>query len=208
MSKKIAFTGTSGSGKTTMVQFVQKEYGLNHISGSSGDLRTKLDNKYLLDKYGYKGDEGHLAVIKRSFADPDFGLEMQEMIRVRRDELISNTDDFVTDRAPLDNWVFFLLQAAPFQNDALVQKFMDACLETASKLTHIIYIPAMLDQIENNQSRVPVLHYQKAVDAVFDRYWHVFTHHARVRNPSLRVLKVTTVELKQRQSQIMTFIKN
>lgn len=205
---KIAFSGTSGSGKTTMVKFVENQFNLNHISGSSGDLKTEADRKHLLEKYGFAGSGGHADVIKASHANAAFGYELQEMIRVRRDELITNTDDFVTDRSPLDNFVFFLGQSALYQNNEVVNQFMDSCIETMAKLTHAIYVPALLDDIEDNGSRIPVYHYQKAVDAVFARYWQVFVHHAKVKNPSLHVYKVKQNDLAQRKAEIMDFISS
>ena len=204
---KIAFTGASGSGKTTLVKFVAKEFNIEHFSGSSGDLKIDSDRKYLFDKYGFKGNEGHLNVIQESHKNPDFGYELQCIIQERRAELIRDVDNFITDRSPLDNWVYFLLQSAPYQNDKVIHEFLRKCINAMANLDIVIYIPSLIP-IEDNGSRVPVLHYQKAVDAIFEKYWVEFKVELEVMGAKTVMSKIASMDLEIRKKLVGRLIKN
>lgn len=199
---KIAFTGTSGSGKTTLVKYVAEQFRLNHISGSSGDLKNEHDRVYLEKEFGFTGNQGHAHVIRESHNNPELGLAIQNIILSRRTELIENTEDFVTDRSPLDNWVYFMLQAGLYQDMQTCQFFLEKAYSAFSKLTHVFYVPAMLTEVENNGSRIANFHYQSAVDAIFNRYWPAFQHHARVANPRIATHKIVDLDLATRKEFI------
>lgn len=202
---KIAFTGASGSGKTTLVKWVSKEWDIPHFSGSSGDLKIESDKKYLLDKYGFNGEAGHANVIQESHKNPEFGYELQCMIQERRAELIRDHDNFVTDRSPLDNWVYFLLQSAPYQTEEVVEQFMVKCLNAMMELDYVIYIPSLIP-IENNGSRVANLHYQRAVDAIFDKYWLQFN--VELEGSTVVMSKITSISLTTRKELVGKLLKH
>lgn len=204
---KVAFTGTSGSGKTTLVKYLHKEYPLPWLNGSSGELLSKDDQLMLEVKHDYVGGKGHAHVIRQSHLSPAFGLDHQNMVLNRRGELIESNQDFVTDRSPLDNWVYFLLQAGLYQNMNICHDFMSKAIHYFSKLTHVIYVPAMLVDVEDNNSRVANYYYQRGVDSIFNSYWQAFTHHAKIANPSLKLMKIVDLDLKTRQEKVMDFVK-
>jgi len=204
---KIAFTGASGSGKTTLVKHVAKELDIPHFSGSSGDLKIESDKKYLFDKYGFKGEAGHLNVIQESHKNPEFGFELQCMVQERRAELIRDHDHFVTDRSPLDNWVYFLLQSAPYQTEEVVQEFMDKCINAMRGLDFVIYIPSMIP-IEDNGSRVANLHYQRAIDSIFNKYWLEFVIRMETNGPVMSKIETSYLETrKQLVGKLLGYVK-
>jgi len=204
---KIAFSGASGSGKSTLTNWVSKEFGIPHVSGSSGDLKIDSDKKYLFDKYGFNGSSGHLNVIQESHKNPEFGYELQCLIQERRSEMIRDHDHFVTDRSPLDNWVYFLLQSALYQTDEVVEEFMNRCISAMAGLDYAIYIPSVIP-IENNCSRVPILHYQRAVDCIFERYWLIFEMKLRSMGAKIVMSKVVSRDLSTRKEIVGKLLKH
>ncbi len=204
---KVAFTGSSGSGKTTLVKYVNAEYPLPWLNGSSGELLDEIDQATLKQRFGFEGGKGHAHVIKASHANPEFGYVHQNMVLNARGKLIESDQDFVTDRSPLDNWVYFLLQAGVYQNFNVSHDFMGKAIFYFSKLTHVIYVPAMLVEVEDNNSRIANYYYQRAVDAIFNTYWQAFSHHAKVANPKIKLLKIVDHDLKTRKEKVMDFLK-
>jgi len=205
--KKIAFTGTSGSGKTTLVKFIEEELKLKHLNGSSGELLTEKDVEEFEERFSYKGGKGHAHVIRESHMNPEFGLKYQLRVLERRTQLIEEHMDFVTDRSPLDNFVYFMLQSGLYQSNIICQNFMELSMKAMSELTHIIYVPAMIQDVEDNNSRVANYLYQRAVDAIFNTYWQPFSHHAKVANPRLKLMKLTVLNLAERKAQVKEFLR-
>jgi hypothetical protein len=168
---KIAFTGSSGAGKTTLVKYVSAQWGLPHISGSSGDILTAED-KEILGMHNFPGG-GHAAVIKYSALNAEYGVINQNLLLQRRTELIENNHTFVTDRSPLDNLVYFINQVGfhPSVSDQTIEAFAQKALAAWNKLHGVIYVkPVQPGEVEKNHSRVANKFYQRSIDAQF-QYW-------------------------------------
>lgn len=172
-AKKIAFSGTSGSGKTTLVlKMAELNPQLKHISGSAGDVKKEGDKMILDDVFQYPGG-GHSAVIKYSALNPEYGIMNQQLLQIRRSELIFQNENFLTDRSPADNMTYFINQVGyhPMVTDAMCEEFFKKCQEAWDELTHVILVRAVQPSaIEHNGSRVDNRWYQKAVDVQFN-YW-------------------------------------
>jgi hypothetical protein len=212
--KKIAFSGSSGSGKTTLVQFVANELGIPHLSGSAGDLKTEEDKLILHEEHGYPGG-GHSAVIKYSALNPEYGLLNQQMLQRRRHQLIlgehpllTHGGSFVTDRSPVDNLVYFLLQVGyhPSVSDEITEKHMKDCLAAWNELTHVIYVKAVQPrEVERNHRRVDNKFFQKTVDAAFEFWIKTFFIKESIDGPE--VLIIDYWDLEQRKEAVLSFIE-
>lgn len=204
---KVAFTGSSGAGKTTLVTFVKERLGLTHLSGSAGDLKTEGDKHIIDEVYGYPGG-GHVGVIKFSALNPEYGLMNQKFLQLRRKELILKNDNFVTDRSPIDNLTYFINQMGyhPMVTDAMVEEFIKECLEAWEELTHVIYVKAVQPgEVERNGSRVANKYYQKAIDAQFE-YWLKFLQSNAQAGPE--VLVIDWWDLDKRKEIVTQFLSN
>jgi deoxyadenosine/deoxycytidine kinase len=204
---KIAFSGSSGSGKTTLVTFVKEKFGLTHISGSAGDVKKEEDKAILDNDYAYPGG-GHVGVIRYSALNPEYGLLNQEMLQMRRQELIENNDNFVTDRSPADNLTYFINQVAyhPMVTDEKVEEFMQKCLEAWEHLSHVIYVKAVQPaEVERNGSRVANRYYQKAIDCQFE-FW-INNYFLKKASDGPKVLIIDFWDLNKRKELVTDFIK-
>lgn len=204
---KIAFTGSSGSGKTTLVTYVAEQLGIQHISGSAGDVKKEGDKMLIDEMLRYPGG-GHVGVIRYSALNPEYGVMNQKMLQMRRRELIMDNDDFVTDRSPIDNLTYFINQCAyhPMVTNELVLEFAKDCLVAWEELTHVIYVKAVQpNEVEVNGSRVANNWYQKAIDCQFEYWLHNYFEKNAVGGPE--VLVIDYWDLTQRKKDVLKFLK-
>lgn len=200
---KIAFSGPSGLGKTTLANQIAGKLGIPHPSTSAGDIFTKGDKKYLEDNFGYEG-RGHKNVINMSSQCPDFGIEFQRLILERRAEQIRSIDPVVLDRCPIDNMVYLLTQTAHNMPESDVTIFLNQAQEIYMGLTHVIIIrySADIPGVEDNKSRVPNRYFQKYISDVFGGvYTRYFSH---IVGP--RVMEIDFWDLNQRLNTVLEFV--
>jgi hypothetical protein len=206
--KKVAFSGSSGSGKTTLVTFVKEQLGLTHLSGSAGDLKTEADKLMLQEEpYNYPGG-GHAGVIRYSALNPEYGLINQQLLLQRRTELIMNNENFVTDRSPVDNVVYFLNQVGfhPMVTDAITEAHLEKALAAWNELTHVIYVKAVQPTaVEVNHSRISNKYYQRGlVDPAFE-YW-IMNYFLKNSIDGPEFLMIDYWDLEERKQAVLDFI--
>lgn len=204
MIKRICFTGPSGSGKSTLARYVNKETHIDYFEGSGYSKLLSLEQRaYLSERFGYTGG-GHAEVIKLSNLDSEFGTVFQEFILGRRIAFIlRNERGLVTDRSPVDNVVYCLLQTAHYTHDVFMESFIEKAKEAYLKLTHLIFIPCTNPSIEDNKSRVDKLHYQKLVSSVFE---FVLKEYFLPLKGGPKVLVLDYWDLEKRKKAVMEFI--
>jgi len=163
---RIAFCGTSGSGKSTMARVVANALGLDYTENSAGLLLNQDQQDMLVKKYGWT-KSGHQDVIRLSNINPGFAWDFQWELLKTRARFIRETQSFVIDRSPVDNLTYFLLQTAHLVPEIDCDRFVTAAQEALQPITHLIFFPAVFDQIEINGSRISNWHYQSMVSGVF-----------------------------------------
>lgn len=205
MNYKIAMSGSSGSGKTTLVTWLAEQTGLQHISGSAGDVKQEVDKMIIDEAFQYPGG-GHVGVIRYSAMNPEYGLINQQLLQVRRQEIIQNNTNFITDRSPADNMTYMVNQTAyhPMVTNAITEAFFKKCLEAWEQLTHVIYVKAVQPvPIEINGSRVSNNYYQWAVDAQFEMWIKRFQA-ASLDGPEVMIIDYW--DLDERKASLLQFI--
>lgn len=166
-ANRIFITGTSGVGKTTLAKFISERFGLPYIPTSAS---------MMWPKYGFTS---HADALQKCMANPEIGfLYQRDVLFNRLDRLISEKD-FVTDRGPIDNLAYFLLQQA-YHNDANNWEFINACkqLHKLADKTIFLTLPDTAEgyTIEDNKKRITTIVYQRLVDStmqmVVDEYFN------------------------------------
>lgn len=202
---KIALSGPSGTGKTTLCKFIEEEFSVDHVSSSAGDLLTPADKELLRKRYGYNSS-GHSNVIRLSATHPPFGLEFQNLVALRRSSMIAlSNSGIVTDRSAIDNMVYYALQVAHQYPEHFFNELLSTALPGFKALSHLILLSLNNPEIEDNNSRVANMGYQTAVSGAFSSiYYRYFQRYTKMYN--IKVLHVDFWDLEQRKDLIKRFL--
>lgn len=159
---KILLSGVSGIGKTTLAKAIAKEYHIPFIVGSSKVLWRKLNIS------------SHKELIARCENDVIFALDFQyRLLEYRKQEMLKY-DRYVSDRGPLDNVVYFLLQISHKVSQAETVDYLTACKEILTPDITQVYmdfdqsILKKMGEIENDGARITNSYYQLMVASIFD----------------------------------------
>lgn len=156
-NKRIMFYGPSGTGKTTMANYISRNTGIPFISGSISDLIPKTK------------DMTHLDMMERDYKK--IYIEDMQLLNLRS-KLFKNEKTYVTDRSYLDIFAYHLIKVSKSipecDSDALLQNITAVLLRDC---THIIFVPFMEDMIKNwnmedNNKRVLNRYFQWYVSQV------------------------------------------
>jgi hypothetical protein len=154
---RIGISGPSGTGKTTLAQYISKNYDIPFITTST---------KPLWDKHGITS---HLELIQKTVTEPSWGMDFQKELLEWRSAKLEGVHSFVTDRTPIDNLVYFLLQCSSNQSDENIRKYILDCGRSLYVYTGFIALPFNNSTIlENDGKRVPSRYYQEFVNHNFD----------------------------------------
>lgn len=153
---KIYFSGCSGTGKSTLAKWIEDTYGIPFITTST---------KPLWDKYGVKN---HIELIKIATENPQLGIDFQfDLLRYRK-EVLSQHESFVTDRSPVDNLAYFLMQNSHIATEDQTEEYIKQCKELLFTGTHLFFIDFTSDiKLENDGMRVSNKYYQQMSNSVF-----------------------------------------
>lgn len=120
MSLRISFCGPSGTGKTTLAEWVASEYGLslNPVGARSVAAAMGYTSPYDVDKDG-----------KRA--------EFQRRLIAEKVRWEADHEDFVTDRTPLDNLTYAIMHDVRAIDAELLALGAKGC----RRYTHVIQCP-------------------------------------------------------------------
>lgn len=165
---KIGLTGPSGSGKTTLANFIAEKFDLDFLPGSASLMHNEEAKEFLKTKYNYD-PRGHRNVINLSNSNPEFGYDFQRLLLESRILKLKGNDNFVTDRTPIDNLAYFLMQCSHNQTESVCLEYINQAIKgmVESGLTDLFIIMPNDGWTEDNQSRVNNNFYQHMSFSVF-----------------------------------------
>lgn len=198
---RVAFAGPSGTGKTTLANYIEENSNLIFTPNSASLMFTEED-KEVLRKLGYTFS-GHKEVIQLSNINPKFAKEFQSRLLLRRGEFIERSDDFIIDRSPIDNLVYMLYQVGYNATQEFVSKFYKQVEHYLHDLNHIIFIPTTnQDGIEDNGSRIASYPFQRMMSGIFEFALNEYDIYSAVR--------VTTIDywdLSKRKEEVKQLLR-
>lgn len=147
-ARRIAFCGSSGTGKTTLTTFLAEKFQLpvNPVGSRSVSKAMGFESPYDVDKAGKRAEFQHrLVVEKRAWED--------------------SHESFVVDRTTLDNLAYTMLHDVHCVDESLLA----AVVEGVKRYTHIIYCPVTaFCHPGGDTARVQDLTYHKLYDVLLE----------------------------------------
>ena len=153
---RIYICGPSGTGKTTLAKWVSEEFGIPFITTSTKPLWNEF------------GITSHKELIEKADKDPHFGFAFQMRLLDYRIEKLKS-DSWITDRSPVDNLMYFMMQNLHHCTEAQYVEYAIRCQAALSSGTHLIISPMLNDiKLENDGMRISNRHYQMFTSIVMD----------------------------------------
>lgn len=156
IKKKIFITGPSGMGKTTLAKYIEDRFHIPHISTSASKLWPK---------YGFKN---HERAHQMSAIDPLKGLDYQFDILNERMKALVIEEEWVCDRSPIDNFVYFMLSVAPYIPFEDTWGFIQKIKQAMSMGNHLIIIPFTPDIRLDGPNRIKNPYYHQMTSKIME----------------------------------------
>jgi AAA domain len=182
MNFRVAFCGASGTGKTTLSNFISTEYGLlmNPVGSRSVSTAMGFASPYDVDKAGKRAEFQRRLVIEKSAWEDANG-------------------SFVTDRTTLDNLVYTMFHDIAAIDDELYEQVKQGM----ARYTHIIYCPVgVFCNPAGDPSRVADMTYHRLYDQVI---WAMVQNH-HIRNGQV-LARCLDDKLEHRRSWLRTILE-
>ena len=189
---RVAFCGSSGTGKSTLASHVAEKYGLplNPIGSRSVSKAMGFESPYDVDKAGRRAE------FQRRLVDEKRAWEVDHK-------------SFVTDRTTLDNLAYTMLHDVHAIDDAL----MASTVAGLYRYTHVVYCPvsAFCNLEGSDKARVKDRTYQILFDVLVEALVSRALTRAAMVYPSVnpertRLFAVNTDDLTTRCAQVDTFL--
>lgn len=156
MKLRICMAGPSGTGKSTLSEYISKTYNIPFITTST---------KPLWDKHKITS---HADLIRKTLVEPAWGVDFQYEVLKYRNEVLDGHEEFVTDRSPLDNLAYFLMQNTSGCTEKETEDYIKSCKQALSRFTGFIALPFTKEiQLENDGKRVANKYYQIYSNEIF-----------------------------------------
>lgn len=177
---RLAFTGASGTGKTTLASWVSETYGLpqNPVGSRSVAKSMGFDNPYDVDKAGKRSEFQHrLVAEKRAWEDA--------------------RESFVVDRTTLDNLIYTLMHDVY----AIDRALLDSVIEGLGRYTHIVFCPVdSFINIGGDALRVSARVYHELYDEIMRAFLRKYVPH------KVHVATLRRTELEERKAWVTRLI--
>ncbi len=196
INKRIYICGPSGVGKTTLAKYIAEQYKIPFITTSTKPLWEKL------------GVNNHKELINKCALDPAFGLDFQNKVLEYRLNKLSGLDNWVTDRSPIDNMAYFLMQNSDKCTTEETKNYIRDCnlaLALGNKLINIQYTSDI--DLEDDGMRITNPYYQEYSSIIF-RY--ILDNKVLDLNSTIgkkNILDVHTWDWEERMKIIYKFLK-
>ena len=179
MSLRIAFSGASGTGKTTLARFISEHFGLplNPVGSRSVSEAMGFASPYDVDEVGKR---------------PEF----QRRLLSEKILWESKHDSFVTDRTTVDNLLYTMLHDVAVVDE----KMLEQVRLGMSRYTHVIYCPfSSFCYVDRDPARLDSSAYQEVYCAAIAGLVARFAK-------DLPVLTLAVSDLEMRKDAVISYI--
>lgn len=206
---KIGVSGASGVGKTTLSKAISEKFNIAFITGSARMSLTQEDLSELMSIRGLKNNwsnKNHLDNILNSLIDPPFGLELQNRILNRRKVCLESSNSFITDRTPIDNMVYFMMQNSVVLGPGDTINYINSCVDVLLKNFDVVFFirTSGMEDVEDDGLRINNLPYQMMIDNIFK---YITSTYIQSRDNAIPVFEINTRDLGKRVEQVSHYIE-
>lgn len=128
-NRRLFICGAAGTGKTTLAKAVSERMGIPFVASSASDIWPD---------FGFKD---HADALLKCHNDPVLGWEYQTAILNRRENLLNQHDEFITDRTPFDAFTYFLIENAHNIDSVHLEEFRLRCHHLARMANQVVFLP-------------------------------------------------------------------
>lgn len=179
-NKKIAFTGASGTGKTTTAKLISEKYGfeINPVGSRYITDQMQLRSPYDVDAYG----------LRQEFQTRLF----QEKLKWEQER-----SSFVTDRTYLDNLIYSIMHDCV---KTVTKDYISDTVKQTKKYTHIVFFPLELFiNTDHDPARRSNIEYQKTYETLLKTFLDCYVPN--------RYLTLTSSSAEDRVKEISEYIR-
>lgn len=204
---KIGLCGPSGTGKTTLALSTAKAFNLEYMP---------LSASIVYKHFGKDPEiENHRQLINKHAENSDWGIDFQLQLSKMRQTMLEGKDNVIVDRTPIDNYIYFMLEAGHNADKELCDKFFQECVEFAKTFDIIIFVPFCSNygipinpqgKIEDNGKRITNPHFQEMVSVLFDYY--IGTHFYRLLHGKTLLAKMDFWDFAKREATMKACIQS
>ena len=153
---RIGICGPSGTGKSTLAKYISEKYEVPFVTTSTKPLWEK---HYITS---------HESLINKTLSDPKWGLQFQHEVLDYRIKMMDENPNFITDRTPIDNLVYFLLQNTHSVSANDTEEYILRCKFALEKMNGLICLPFSEEiPLSDDGARITNKYYQYTVNGTF-----------------------------------------
>ena len=166
MDKRIFITGPSGMGKTKLAEYIEERWLIPYVNTSASRIWPT---------YGFKD---HKDAHRKSILDPKLGLAYQNEVLTNRVRDLREQPEFICDRSPLDNFIYFIVNLAPFVTQQETETFIEKCAKAMGIGTGFIRIPYSKEIRLDGDKRIENPYYHQLTDQIAN--WAIWSNEINI----------------------------
>ncbi len=148
---KLAFTGASGTGKTTIAEKLSSilEVPVNPVGSRYITKKMNLSSPYDVDAFGLRKEFQHRLLTEKSYWELDKASENQS---------------YITDRTHLDNLIYSIMHGCVQTVD---KQYIENAVKFTEFYTHIVFFPLdVFIKTDDDSARMNNIEYQKTYETL------------------------------------------
>lgn len=192
---RIGLSGPQGVGKTTLANDLAQSPEINFISCSARE--TYKD---------FEGIRTHADVINKSALDHGFARAFQTNLLYYREQVLRGENNFVTDRTPWDNMVYYALECMPRDTEQQTEEYLKVCVQqTIANYDWVFLVFPFSNDIENDGVRNSNVHYRDLLISLFIHYESLLIKAYDEIGKSKRIVHLASSDRTQRVLDIIDY---
>lgn len=155
IKRSIVLAGAQGTGKTTLSDAIQKEFGLEY--------RAVPTRQFMPE-----GISSHMDVLRMAVLSPQQGIDFQSTLIEKRARLFSELRGaaYVSDRSVFDSYAYYVMHNSMFANEEHTKMLWEKTANSINDVDLTVLLTPNLNQIVSDGVRITSSSYYEAYTSV------------------------------------------